>query len=324
MYRIFSRKTLLLITLWGSALSLFPQTQAFSCWKCCFFPCCPQTHSTTPTVKSRLLNPEGGSKNNGYEINGSQPTSLAQQPPRQEPFQPLTEKSPVIVSATVSATPLPSSSSSKTNDELVVPLLLPTVSSSLNQSFEDTDTSPEWSRPNGELPSNPSEVNWCVGTAEFGDERLPLVKASERTKAKFKSVKKNEWETIRAREGEKLTKLFFLQTSHYAPEKEQAFVRVFLTKIIPLWEKAPDSFSFAWLPTDTSYYFFARQSERLLYIRMPRDQNREKVLEDTRATRDSSRGVSRTASRAVSRMGSRAPSPKQDEKTSTVKTITRK
>lgn len=314
MHGLLLRKTLLFAILWGGVFSVFPQTQAISCcwpWCCCYRE--PEVRKVVaprqPTEKDHLLINDGRTV-----VDYREPTSQILALPSSSTRPPSNPTPPDVVLVMQDTgsgkppVPVPSSVSRLvTRDDL----LPSTASASLPLPLE---VYPEWNDESFRFAETPCQKVWAVSETIFGDERRPIA-LSKGMEANWMRAPAKIKNSFTLEQQPRLETLFYKKVTHYCLPEVQEHVGIFLTKILDLWYAAPDreNFTFAYYPTESSYYFFAVHGERAMYIKLRRikGRNDETTLSSQPATRGPSQGVSRAVSRH--------PSPKKavDTKAST-------
>lgn len=291
--------------------SLFPQTQAFSCWwNCCC--CCHQEEptSTVPHKKPLLKDKQRSEQQSVYGTASSQTNSLPQKPqPDSMPVQasrsliPEERRDvPTIV------TLLPSTQQAQRREELQ--LLLP--SASLVTISLDSPRL-EWAA--SIFKSASYQKIWPIddktyGPTIFGDEELPLA-LDDLAKAVFSQIPKQAWYTLQDQPA--CQKFLYRKVAHYTLPAVKEDVQSFVASIEGLWEENPKAMSFAYFAytipkTPTKLWlFFAQKGNRLLFMKTPciKGISDEQTLKSQSATR--------VSSQVGSRASSRLPSPKKEQ-----------
>jgi hypothetical protein len=312
MYQMFSRKTLLSMTLWMGVLSCFPQTQAFACWwNCC---CCCHQEEPKPTVshkKPLLKDDQRSEKPSGYGTVSSQTHPLAQ-PQLQDPPSSENSRLPIVVEhrdEPTIVTLLPSSQQGQKQKEpsllssasLVIPLESPYYLEWAAETFKSTSCRKIWT------------VNHqTYGATIFGDEELSLA-LDDLAKVVFPQIPQKIWEKYALSQRSACKNLLYNKVAHYALDGVREDIGRFVTTIEALWEEDPQAFSlahFQFRMKDSSaryWYFFAKKGSRILYIRTP-------YIEGINDQRTGSQSATRSSSRIVSEKSSPRKSKEPEER----------
>jgi hypothetical protein len=301
------------MTLWMGVFSLFPQTQAFSCWwNCCC--CCHQEEPKTLAHKQPLMGQDQRSDQPSSYGTNSQTASLAHKPQQKlisDSRSPIAERrnDSTVVSL------LPSAQQASKQEEPLLQQSASLVTISLTPSYHL-----EWAA--GTFNSTSCRKIWTVanqtdGDTIFGDEELPLA-LDDLVKVVFPQIPRQTWEVHALDKRPACQKLLYKKAVHYALQTVQVDAHRFVTAIESLWEENPKALAFAHFQFRLSkesarhWYFFATKGSRVLYFRTP-------YIEGKNDQRTGSQSVSRAVSKAPTRRSSPERTKDSAEKKEVVK-----